>query len=206
MGVRPTIFLAAGEPSGDLHGAAVAGALLRRWPGARLLGLAGPRMQAAGVEPIVEFDRLAVMGFVEVLRHLPFFTGLLRRSVRALDEEDVDLVLPIDYPGFNLRLAQRASAAVLAVCVLVHLATIIYAVRGGLSAAEILARTSGSAGWAIFYGAFVLAVAVHGPIGLRNVLSETLDWRGRSLDYAMLALGVILALWGLRAVYAVTAA
>ena len=111
MGVPPTIFLAAGEPSGDLHGAAVAGALLRRWPGARLLGLAGPRMQAAGVEPIAEFDRLAVMGFVEVLRHLPFFTGLLRRSVRALDEEDVDLVLPIDYPGFNLRLAQRASAA-----------------------------------------------------------------------------------------------
>lgn len=102
--------------------------------------------------------------------------------------------------------AQRATAAVLALCVLVHLVTIVYAVRGGLSAAEILARTSGSVGWAIFYGVFVLAVAVHGPIGLRNVLSETFDWRGRSLDYAMLALGVVLALWGLRAVYAVVGA
>src|SRR5688572_19262948 len=63
--------------------------------------------------------------------------------------------------------AQRASAAVLAVCVLVHLVTVIYAVRNGLSAAEILGRTAGSAGWAVFYGVFVGAVAVHAPIGLR---------------------------------------
>jgi lipid-A-disaccharide synthase len=106
----PTLFLSAGEPSGDLHGAAVARALRRRWPDARLLGLAGPRMQAEGVEPIVPFDRLAVMGFVEVIRHLPFFVGLMRRSMAAIEREGVDLVLPIDYPGFNLRLAARASA------------------------------------------------------------------------------------------------
>lgn len=111
MGGSPTVFISAGEPSGDLHGAAVATALLRRWPNARLLGLAGPRMQAVGVEPIAEFDRLAVMGFVEVVRHLPFFAGLLRRSARTLQAEAVDLVIPIDYPGFNLRLARRASAA-----------------------------------------------------------------------------------------------
>jgi lipid-A-disaccharide synthase len=110
MGSDPTFFLAAGEPSGDLHGAALATALRRRWPGARLLGLAGPRMQAAGVEAIAPFDRLAVMGFVEVVRHLPFFVGLMRRSVRAIADADVDLVIPIDYPGFNLRLAKRASA------------------------------------------------------------------------------------------------
>ena len=55
---------------------------------------------------------------------------------------------------------------VLALCVLVHLATLIYAVRGGLSAAEILGRTHGSSGWASFYALFVLAVAVHAPIGL----------------------------------------
>jgi lipid-A-disaccharide synthase len=109
MASSPTIFLSAGEPSGDLHGAAVARALRRRWPSARLLGLAGPRMQAEGVEPIVSFDRLAVMGFVEVLRHLPFFAGLMRRAVRTLVDEGVDLVIPIDYPGFNIRLAGRAS-------------------------------------------------------------------------------------------------
>ena len=101
--------------------------------------------------------------------------------------------------------AQRASAAILAVCVLVHLATIIYAVRNGLTAAEILARTSGSIGWAAFYGIFVAAVAVHAPIGIRNVLTETIGWRGRSLEFAVLILGIALAAFGLRAVYAVAA-
>jgi len=102
--------------------------------------------------------------------------------------------------------AQRVSAAVLAACVLVHLATIAYAVRGGLSAAEILSRTAGSVFWTAFYALFVAAVAVHAPIGLRNVLSETFQWRGRSLDAAMLILALVLAIWGGRAVYAVVAA
>ena len=102
--------------------------------------------------------------------------------------------------------AQRASAAVLAVCVLVHLFTVIYAVRNGLSAAEILGRTAGSTGWAVFYGLFVAAVAVHAPIGLRNVLTETLRWRGLTLDVAMLLLAVGLGVAGGRAVYAVVGA
>jgi fumarate reductase subunit C len=101
--------------------------------------------------------------------------------------------------------AHRVSAAVLAICVLVHLATIVYAMRNGLSAAEVLERTRGSAVWAGFYGLFVAAVAIHAPIGLRNVLAETLRWRGRGLDVAMLALGLLLAAWGSRAVYAVVA-
>jgi fumarate reductase subunit C len=99
--------------------------------------------------------------------------------------------------------AQRASAALLAVCVLVHLVTVIYAVRNGLSAAEILGRTRGSIPWAAFYGLFVAAVAVHAPIGLRTVLAETLDWRGASVDVAMVVVGLALGLWGFRAVYAV---
>ena len=99
--------------------------------------------------------------------------------------------------------AQRISAAVLAVCVVVHLVTIIYAVRNGLSAAEILDRTRGSFGWAAFYTLFVLAVTVHAPIGLRNVLAETFGWRGRGLDVAVLVMAMTLVMWGLRAVYAV---
>ena len=102
--------------------------------------------------------------------------------------------------------AQRASAAVLAVCVLVHLVTMIIAVRNGLTAAEILGRTGGSVTWALFYGVFVVAVAVHAPIGLRNVLAETTGWRGASLEWTMLALAIALALWGARAVYAVVGA
>ena len=95
------------------------------------------------------------------------------------------------------------SAAVLAICVIVHLITIIYAVRSGLSAAEILGRTRGNAAWAAFYALFVLAVAVHAPIGLRNVLSESFNWRGTGLEITVLALAVALAVLGLRAVYAV---
>lgn len=104
----PTIFIAAGEPSGDLHGAGLARALRRRFPGARLLGLGGSRMAAEGVELLARLEDLAVMGFVEVLRHLPFFLDLKRRVFSALESERVDLVVPIDYPGFNLRLARRA--------------------------------------------------------------------------------------------------
>lgn len=104
----PRIFLSAGEPSGDLHGARVAESLRRRWPGAELVGLGGDRMAAAGVELMAHVDQLAVMGFVEVLRHLPYFVDLMKRVKRSLAERPPDLVIPIDYPGFNLRLARHA--------------------------------------------------------------------------------------------------
>ncbi len=99
-----------------------------------------------------------------------------------------------------LWLAQRISAAVLALAVAVQLATIIYAVRGGLTAADILARLHHSAAWLVFYGVFVAAVAVHAPIGLRVVLRELTSWRGRSLDLAMLAVAAGLGLFGMRAI------
>ena len=71
---------------------------------------------------------------------------------------------------------------VLALCVLVHIVTMIYAVSNGLSAAEILGRTRGNYGWSAFYALFVAALAVHAPIGLRTALSEMLNWRGAALD------------------------
>lgn len=98
---------------------------------------------------------------------------------------------------------QRASAAVLALCVVVHLATMIYAIRNGLSASELLGRTQGNIGWFAFYAVFVLAVSVHAPIGLRAVLSESLGWRGRSLEWSVLGIGIALAFLGFRAVWAV---
>jgi fumarate reductase subunit C len=89
---------------------------------------------------------------------------------------------------------------VLAFCVLVHLATIIYAVQGGLSAAEILGRTRGNAAWLAFYTLFVLAVTVHAPIGLRSILIEWLKWRARSRDLFLLILAALLAWTGFDAV------
>jgi fumarate reductase subunit C len=101
--------------------------------------------------------------------------------------------------------AQRLSAMVLGLCVLVHLITLIYAVRGGLSGAEILQRTRASALWGTFYTVFVLAVAVHVPIGLRAILNEWLGLRGRALAWTVAAIAAALLLLGLRAVWAVIA-
>jgi fumarate reductase subunit C len=101
-------------------------------------------------------------------------------------------------------LVQRASAAVLAVCVAIHLVTMIVAVRGGLSAAELLGRTRGSFGWAVFYGVFVIAVSIHAPIGLRTVAAEWLRWRGRAADAVCALVGVALLALGAGAVVAVT--
>ena len=80
-------------------------------PGVRLIGLGGSRMAAEGVELIAGLDRLAVLGLAEVLRHLPDLLRIRRQVYATLDEADVDLVVPIDYPGFNLPLAGRAHAA-----------------------------------------------------------------------------------------------
>lgn len=102
-----------------------------------------------------------------------------------------------------LWVGQRATAMVLAACVLVHLATIVYAVRGGLSAAEILARTRGSIAWGTFYSVFVIAAAVHGAIGLRTVAAEWLGFRGAAAEVTLAVIALALTLLGLRGVAAV---
>jgi fumarate reductase subunit C len=102
-----------------------------------------------------------------------------------------------------LWIAQRASAALLALCVLVHLITIIYAVRHGLSGEAILARTRGNAAGLAFYALYVSAIAVHAPIGLRTLCQEWLGWRGASVNWVMAAIALALFAFGLRAGWAV---
>src|SRR5262245_3763768 len=102
-----------------------------------------------------------------------------------------------------LFVAQRLSALVLALAVAVHLGTILYAVRGGLTAGDILGRTHGNVWFLGFYAAFVVAVTIHAPIGLRNVLREWTCWRGAPLDLAGIAVAMVLLALGLRAVFAV---
>ena len=99
--------------------------------------------------------------------------------------------------------AQRVSAGVLAFAVTVHLATILYAVRTGLTAEEVLGRTRENVWFLAFYLVFVVAIAIHAPIGLRNVLREWTNWHGRGLDIALAAVALILLLLGVRAVLAV---
>lgn len=102
-----------------------------------------------------------------------------------------------------LYIAQRGSALVLAPLVFLHLAVILYAVAGGLSAGEILGRTRSSMLWPAIYTLFVVAAAIHAAIGLRVVIREWTSWRNRSLDVAMLGVGVVLLLLGLRAVQSI---
>jgi fumarate reductase subunit C len=103
----------------------------------------------------------------------------------------------------RLYLAQRLSAMIMAPLVLGHLAVMIYAVQGGLSAAEILSRTQGSVWWGLFYGLFVVAVSVHAAIGLRVVVNERLKLTGAGLNGFTWLVGIGLMAMGGRAVAAV---
>ena len=98
---------------------------------------------------------------------------------------------------------QRLSAAILAPLVLLHLGIIIYAIEGGLSAGEILARTRASLLWPILYAVFVASVAIHAPLGLRNIIREWTGKRGLSIDIAVAVFALILLATGLRAVAAI---
>lgn len=100
---------------------------------------------------------------------------------------------------------QRVSAMVLALCVVVHLAGIIYAVRGGLTAAEILGRTRGNWVFGAFYAVFVVACAIHAPIGVANIVGETTVGRGSSALVTASVLGVAILVMGLSAVYGLVA-
>jgi fumarate reductase subunit C len=106
--------------------------------------------------------------------------------------------------SLRLYMLQRITALLMAPLVIGHLAVMIYAVQGGLSAAEILGRTKGSVLWCLFYGTFVIAVAVHGAIGLRTILHEWGGLKGAVLEAAMWVIGMCLFALGARAVWAVT--
>ena len=106
----------------------------------------------------------------------------------------------------NLRLymLQRITALVMVPFVVIHIAVMIYAVQGGLSATEILGRTQGSIWWIVFYGTFVIAVSIHATISLRVIVSEMTRLEGKILDVtSWIALALLMVL-GLRAVFAVT--
>jgi lipid-A-disaccharide synthase len=102
----PIIALVAGEASGDNLGAALIEALRKRFPEAQFVGIAGPKMRAAGCEALASSEELALMGLAEILRHLPRLIGLRRRIVRELLERSPALFVGIDAPEFNLGLAR----------------------------------------------------------------------------------------------------
>jgi fumarate reductase subunit C len=102
----------------------------------------------------------------------------------------------------RLYLWQRATAAVMVPLVILHIAVIFYATRQGLTAADILSRTHGSALWASYYALFVAAVSIHASIGVRNILTEWSPVGDRSAGWCAVLLGIVLALLGFYAVVA----
>ena len=106
--------------------------------------------------------------------------------------------------SLRLYMLQRITALLMAPLVIGHLAVMIYAVQGGLSVEEILGRTRGSIAWFLFYGTFVIAVAIHGAIGMRAILREWLKISGLALEGLMWVIGLGLFVLGARAVWAVT--
>jgi len=103
------IFLVAGEPSGDQHGAALVRELGRLEPELELVGLGGHSMEAEGMTLRSDLAEHAIVGFTEVIKHFPEVKSVFRKTVAEFDRAPPDAVVLIDYPGFNLRLAGEAK-------------------------------------------------------------------------------------------------
>ncbi len=109
--MSPTIFISAGEASGEHYGALLAAAiqqqLAAKGEAAELFGMGGERMQAAGVERIVRSEDVSVMGLTEVLAHLPKIYGEFRKLKKAIRARRPDVAVLIDFPDFHFRLARE---------------------------------------------------------------------------------------------------
>jgi lipid-A-disaccharide synthase len=104
--LNQTLLVVAGEDSGDLHGAELLRELKARQPDLRIIGVGGPRMTPYLDRKMADVKDLAVVGFFEVIKHLPRLQRLFKQILAATHEERISGALLIDYPGFNLRLAK----------------------------------------------------------------------------------------------------
>lgn len=107
MEKHPQILIVCGEASGDHHAAALARCLRERLPGARFFGAGGPKLKAEGAELLFDLTSIAVVGFLEVLKHLPTFKKVFTDILRETEKRRPDLAILLDYPGFNMALAKE---------------------------------------------------------------------------------------------------
>lgn len=122
-------MIVAGEASGDIYGADLAREALKLDPDLLFLGIGGARMREAGVETLVDSAEMAVVGLVEVLKHFKVISAAFLKLKKILLDEPPDLLILIDYPGFNLRLAKIAKRA--GITVLYYISPQIWAWRQG---------------------------------------------------------------------------
>ncbi|MBI5474780.1 MAG: lipid-A-disaccharide synthase [Ignavibacteriae bacterium] len=103
------VLLIAGEPSGDLHGSGVVRELKKLSPDLEVFGVGGDKMKSEGMEIIYHISKLSFMGFVEVVKNLPTVRDVSRKLEDLLTKRRPDVVVLIDYPGFNLRFAKKVK-------------------------------------------------------------------------------------------------
>lgn len=101
------VLIVAGEASGDLHGASLIRELKKLNSSLKIFGIGGDKMKAEGMELIYHIDKMAFLGFVEVIKHLPFIKKVQRDLIDEVKKRNVEQVVLIDYPGFNLSIAKK---------------------------------------------------------------------------------------------------
>jgi len=109
------ILIVAGEASGDLHAADLAGALKQINPALTISGVGGMLMRKAGVEICYDIKELAVLGLFDVLKKLPRFIALQKLILKKMEEEKIDAIILVDFSGFNLRLAKKINQKIPAI-------------------------------------------------------------------------------------------
>jgi lipid-A-disaccharide synthase len=125
----PRVYISAGETSGDLHAGGLVSELLARSPDAEVFGMGGPRMEAAGCRITQSIEKMAVMGFAEVLWRLPYIRGVYKRTLKMLKERRPDVAVLVDYPGYHLPMARELKA--LGIPVVLYIAPQVWAWKPG---------------------------------------------------------------------------
>lgn len=101
------IMIIAGEPSGDIHGADLIRAAKAKMPHAEFFGIGGESMKKEGAELFFPIEKMAILGFIEVIKHLPFIRKVFARMLKEVRDCKPDIIVLIDYPGFNIRFARK---------------------------------------------------------------------------------------------------
>lgn len=123
------IMMSAGEASGDMHAAAVAAEIKKENPQIDIFGMGGKNMREAGVRIVYDIEHLGIIGFVEVLKHLPLFFKLIKFLKETMINEKPDVLVCIDYPGLNMKIAHAAKE--MGIPVVYYIAPTIWAWKKG---------------------------------------------------------------------------
>lgn len=104
------VFISAGEQSGDLHASKLMHEMKSQCPDIQFFGIGGELMQKEGLNSLADIREIAVVGFWEVAKKILYFNNLYKKCKELIIKEDIKLFIPVDYPGFNIKLASFAKS------------------------------------------------------------------------------------------------